>query len=422
LRSLSFVLGSEFRLENYSIQAGDEASYSLGPETIGNPPVPKVPGAQVFPGFQPSNEVDRYRNNVGAYAGFESELVKGLIFDVGGRFENYSDFGQSIIGKAAARAELFKGLALRAAGSTGFRAPSLHQAWFNNVITTFVPNPATNMLEATQVLTSRNGDPVTQAFGIPNLKEEKSFHASGGVVFRPLDKLAVTVDGYLIRIEDRIVLTSRFTDANPIVADILAPFPSVSQAQFFTNAVDTETRGLDVVVDYGLPLGGSATLTLTASANLTRTKVLRVNMPPSLMARFGSDPAALQTSFFGRAERNRLEDALPRERGTAGALFAAGGFSTLVRANYFGKVAYKADNPDNDEAFRAKTLFDLDVGYQPGKNLRLSVGAENLLNTFPDRQSKEANISLGRFVYSRNVSQFGWNGGFYYGRLQLFFL
>jgi iron complex outermembrane recepter protein len=421
LQSLSLVLGTELRLENYSIQAGDEASYSLGPETVGSPPMPKVPGAQVFPGFQPSNEVQRSRNNVGAYLGLESELFRGFTFDVGGRFENYSDFGQSLIGKAAARATVINGVALRAAASTGFRAPSLHQTWFNNVITTFVPNPTTNMLEPTQVLTSNNQDPVTRAFGIPDLKEETSLNLSGGIVVHPLDRLAVTLDAYVIRVDDRIVLTSRFTGANPAVAQILTPFPSVSQAQFFANAVDTETRGVDLVADYAIPMG-RASLTLTGSANVTRTKVLQVNVPPSLMSRFGADPAALQTSFFGRGERNRLEDALPRERGSLAARFNLGGLSTLARASYYGKVSYKADNPANDETFGAKTIFDLDVGYQLGKNLRLSVGAENLLNTFPDRNTKEANVSLGRFVYSRYVTQFGQNGGFYYGRLQLFFL
>jgi iron complex outermembrane recepter protein len=420
-RSLSFVLGTEFRVENYRIDAGDEPSYSLGPETVGTPPMPKVPGAQVFPGFQPNNEVDRFRNNVGAYAGLESQLHDRVFLDVGGRFENYSDFGRSLIGKAATRVEVLKGLALRGAASTGFRAPSLHQFWFNNVITSFVPNPATNMLEATQVLTSHNRAPVTKAFGIPELQEETSLNLSAGVVFRPLEKVAVTVDGYLIRIDDRIVLTSRFTNANVTVAQVLAPFPSVSQAQFFANAVDTETRGVDVVADYALALG-NATLTLTGAANFTSTEVLAVKMPPSLVARFGADPSALETSFFGRGERNRLEDALPRQKGFAAARFTWRGLSALARANYFGSVVYKPDNPENDETFGAKTLFDVDLGYQPGRNFRLSVGAENLLNTFPDRQAKEANISFGRFVYSRYVSQFGQNGGFYYGRLQLFFL
>jgi iron complex outermembrane recepter protein len=420
LRSLAFVLGSEFRVENYRIQAGDEASYSQGPVTTGTPAVPKAAGAQVFPGFQPSNEVNRFRNNIGVYTGFESEIVKGLNLDLGGRFENYSDFGNSLIGKAAGRIEVRKGLALRGAASTGFRAPSLHQLWFNNVSTLFVPNAATNMLEATQVLTSNNFSPVTRAFGIPELKEERSLNFSAGVALRPLQNLAITVDGYFIRIRDRIVLTSRFTSANQAVADILAPFPGVSQAQFFANAVNTETKGLDVVADFSAKLG-PGTVALTASANFTSTEVIDVNLPASLQDRFSADPSALRTSFFGRQEQNRLEDAAPHVRGTASVRYAMGRFSVLARANHYGKVFAKPDNPANDEVFGAKTLFDLDLGAQITRNIRLSAGAENLFDTFPDRQTKPANISDGRFIYSRNVNQFGWNGGFYYGRLQLRF-
>jgi hypothetical protein len=45
--------------------------------------------------------------------------------------------------------------------------------------------------------------------------------------------------------------------------------------------------------------------------------------------------------------------------------------------------------------------------------------ANNIFNTYPDQQVKAANLNSGRFVYSRRVTQFGMNGGFYYGRLQL---
>jgi iron complex outermembrane receptor protein len=418
LGSLSFVLGSELRLENYGIGAGEEGSWSLGPETFGNPPQPKAPGAQVFPGFQPNNEVDRSRHNIGVYTGFESELVRGLILDVGGRFENYSDFGNSLIGKVATRVELLRGVALRGAASTGFRAPSLPQLWFNNVSTLFVPGP-TGTLEATQVLTSNNQSPVTRAFGIPDLKEEKSLQFSGGLALHPLENLTVTVDGYYIRIDDRIVLTSRFTDANAAVKQILASFPGVSQAQFFANAVDTRTVGVEAVADYALELGRGNTLALTASASFTRTAVTRVKIPQSLQDRFGADPATLRTFFFGRQEQNRLEDALPRQRGTASARYTRGALSVLVRASHYGRVYFKPDLPANDEQFGAKTLFDLDLGYQLTRNLRLALGADNIFNTFPDRQTKDANISAGRFIYSRNVSQFGQNGGFYYARAQV---
>jgi iron complex outermembrane receptor protein len=426
-KSLALVLGSEFRVENYKIEAGDIASWQNGGATYGSPPRPKIPGAQVFPGFQPTNEVDRSRSNIGAYAGLESEIRKGFNVDVGGRFENYSDFGSAAIGKVAARKELFDGVALRAAGSTGFRAPSLAQQWFSNISTQFVPD-ATGMLQPTQVLTSNNASPVTKAFGIPDLKEEKSINLSGGVVVRPLANLSFTADAYYVKIKDRIVLTSQFSStanamsapvASAAVAQLLTPFPSVSAAQFFANAIDTDTRGLDVVADYVMAVG-EGTLNLIVSANLTETKVANVNIPASLVAAFaGAEPGALETFYFGRLARNRVEDAIPHVRGTAAVRYALGPISGLIRVNHYGSVRYKPDLPANDEVFGAKTLFDVEAGYQLTKNLRLAVGADNVFNTFPDQNKKDANISLGRFIYNRNVSQFSWNGGFYYAKLQM---
>jgi iron complex outermembrane receptor protein len=418
VKSIALVMGSELRVENYQIHAGDEASYSLGPATNADGS-PKLPGAQVFPGFQPSNEVDRTRDSIGVYGGVESELTKKIALDADARYEHYSDFGQSLIGKAAGRVTVADGLALRGAVSTGFRAPSLQQLWFSNVTTQFLPD-ATGTLQPTQVLTSNNASPVTRAFGIPKLREEKSTNLSGGIAWRPLDNLSLTADGYFIRIKDRIVLTSQFANTNATVADILAPFPAVSQAQFFANAVDTDTTGLDVVGDW-VTVAGDGTLTLTGAANFSKTAVTRVNLPESLVQKFGADTTQLRTFFFGRNAQNRLEDAVPHQKGFAALRYSIVGISALARADYYGAVYYKADNPANDETFGAKLLFDVDFGYQATKNVYVGVGADNLFNTFPDRQTKDANISFGRFIYSRNVSQIGMNGGFYYGKLQLTF-
>ncbi len=420
VKSLSLVVGSEFRIENYRIRAGDEASYVLGPETTGTPPQPKAPGAQVFPGFQPSNEVDRTRDSLGIYAGFESELRKGLTLDVGGRFEQYSDFGNSLIGKAAARVAVAKGIALRGAASTGFRAPSLQQLWFSNVSTQFLPD-AMGQLQPNQVLTSNNLSPVTKAFGIPELTEEKSIHASGGLTIRPIENLSITADAYFIRLTDRIVLTSQFPISNPFVAGILAPFPGVSQAQFFANAVDTNTKGIDVVIDHAIDLRGSGRLNLTASANFTKTRVTDIKIPASLASRFEGFDSQLRTFYFGRQAENRLEDSVPLQKGTASVRYTMRKLTALARANYYGKVRFKPDNPDNDEEFGAKVLLDAEVGYQLSKNLMLAIGGTNLLNTFPDKLTKEANTSFGRFVYTRNVSQFDLNGAFYYARAELTF-
>ena len=436
VNSMNLAFGSEFRVENYQIVAGEFASYSLG--NGGDVPgvdfdttstgSPKAAGSQVFPGFQPANEVDRYRNSISVYANLETEVNDWFLIDLAGRFENYSDFGSRVTGKIASRLEIMEDVALRAALSTGFRAPSLHQVWFNNISTQFVIDPATNELFGAQVLTANNLSNVTKAFGIPNLTEETSVNVSAGFTARPHPKLSLTTDFYYITIDNRIVLTSRFSSSNPTFAEILKPFEpfGVSRAQFFANVVDTRTRGLDVVAAYFTPIG-SGRLDVTLAANFTKTEVTAVNIPETTIRKFeeanGRPPTAselqdIRNTLFNREERNRLEDALPREKGNLTVRYSQGPWSFLVRAAYFGDVKYKPTNPANDETFSAKTLFDLDLGYEFLNGVRLSVGASNLFNTFPDKHQKAANYSNGNFPYSRRVTQFGINGGFYYGRLQ----
>ena len=238
-----------------------------------------------------------------------------------------------------------------------------------------------------------------------------------------MNNLSVTGDLYYIDINDRVVLSSRFStgDSNigDDVADILAPFASlgVSQAQFFVNAVDTETFGTDIVVNYLTQLQGGA-LNLTGSVNFTKTDVKRINVAQSIADRFTSgDTDAIAGVLFNREERNRLETALPRQAGTVSARWTRDRFQAGARANYYGDVLYRPTNPDNDEDFGAKTLFDVDLGYEVSQGVTLIVGANNVFNTFPDRHAKAANISNGNFPYSRRVTQFGMNGGFYYARV-----
>ncbi len=429
LKSFSFAMGAEARVENYQIQAGQFESYSLG--NGGDRPGidfdttstgdPKSPGSQVFPGFQPANEVDRYRSSIGLYAEVESDITDQFMISAAGRFENYSDFGSTLNGKLAARFEIMPQFALRGAISTGFRAPSLHQVWFNNVSIQFVVDPNTGSLEPARVLSASNQDPVTKAFGVPDLKEETSTNFSFGFTARPMENFSLTADYYHITINDRIVLTSRFTNADPIVAQILEPFKKagVNQAQFFANAVDTRTQGVDIVAAYNKKIGPGRLYT-TLSATFPSTEVLRVNVPVRMAEIFaGGDIEAVKNTLFNREERNRLEDALPHQKGALTVRYAMGKISAMVRGNYYGKIYYKPTNPANDEVFGDKVLVDLDLSYQLNKFMRISVGANNLFNVFPDPHQKLGNYSNGRFVFSRRVTQFGMNGGFYYARLGL---
>jgi iron complex outermembrane recepter protein len=422
LKRLAMNGGAEYRLENYSIRAGEESSWGFGGELInGDPTMPKEAGAQVFPGFQPENEVDEYRNSVAGYLGMEAEFNDRFMVDVAGRFENYQDFGSTINGKVAGRLALVDELALRAAASTGFRAPSLHQTYFNSTSTQFVSNDNGD-LEAIQVVTAKNDGDIAAEFAVPPLEEETSVNASAGFTITPVENFSITADGYYIDIDNRIVLTSQFSEmtvpGTGIILDELEG--NVSAAQFFSNAVDTSTWGADLVVDVWSDIAPGRRFGLTGAANLTRTRVAQVNVPQSVADKFGAGSQdAVEDAYFNREEENRLEDALPREKGLVQGRYNHGPVSALLRANYWGEVVYRHPTMRAaDETFGAKVTLDADLGYQLPAGLKIAVGASNLLNTFPDEQKHPANISDGQFIYSRRVTQFGVNGGFYYLRLQ----
>ncbi len=438
LKSLSVVLGSEYRNERYQLFAGEPASFLLG--NGGDEPGvdfdttssggPKNPGSQVFPGFQPDNEVNRDRNSIAAYVGLESELTDQVSLDGTVRFEDYSDFGQQVTGKIAARFEFIPNWALRGAISNGFRAPSLPQIWFNSVSIQFVLDALGN-LEPARVLTANNKSGVATAFGVPALDSETSINISGGITTRPIDNLTVTVDGYYIEIDDRIVLSSRFSstdsDIGDQVSEILEPFEAqgVSQAQFFLNAVDTKTKGVDIVVAYGLPQVGPGDLTLSTAWNFTDTEVQRINVPQSMADKFGGgDLAAVESTIFNREEQNRLETALPTEKGVTQARYSIPRWTFTGRWNYYGSVQYKPTSVVNDENFGAKQIFDLDVGFEFVPGATFVLGATNIFNTFPDEHALDlgdgvSNRSSERFPFSRRVTQFGTNGGFYYATIRL---
>lgn len=422
--SFNVVFGTEFRFENYQVTAGDNASWATGLETyIDEEGIerPKTPGAQVFPGYQPDNEVDEWRNSQSLYAGVESNISKKILVDAAARFENYSDFGNAFSFKLAGRFKATDKIGIRATASNGFRAPSLHQIYYSSISTQFVdivqPDGST-VLEPKQVLTANNPSPLAKAFGIPDLKKENAINISAGVTAQLMEELSLSADVYRTAITDRIVLSSRFSDAQ--AAEALMAFPGVSQAQFFMNAIDTTTLGADVVANYEHKFKNGAKVGLSAVVNVTNTSVDNVNVADTLRAALpNASDEEIQDIIFNREEKNRYEDALPRQRASLTARYREGKVSLLGRAKFYGAVEYKPTDEARDETFGTKVIFDTDLGYQMGK-WRMSLGANNLLNTFPDKHTNDANISNGRFVYSRRVSQFGIMGGYYYLRFQYF--
>lgn len=419
LQSFNVAGGLNFRIDNYSIEEGEEASWRNYTPTSG-----RTGGAQVFPGFQPANAVNQNRNIFGAYVDIETDLTKNLLVNLAGRFENYSDFGSNFAGKLSARYKFADAFSVRAAISNGFRAPSIHQRYFSAISTVFVP--VAGQLEPRQQGTFRNDGPVAAAFGIPSLKAERSTNLSVGVTSQIAKNVSLTVDLYQIDIKDRIILTSSFvrgtTGTGLQIGQILdaAGQRDVNSATFFTNAVDTRTQGVDIVFS-ATPQVGNGTLGITLAGNINKTEVQGT---PQVSATLPADQFGNQ--IFNRQEKARLELAQPRNKFTLGFNYKVNKFGTNLRLTRFGEVqTYDPANTALDETFNAKIVSDLSVSYKVTKFLQLVIGANNLLDVYPDRLQKVQaltatntvsldNSSFGRFVYSRNATQFGFNGGYYY--------
>jgi iron complex outermembrane receptor protein len=423
LATLNVAFGGEFRVDNFQISAGDEGSYILGPRLVNGSPA--AAGSQGFAGYRPSDALNQSRNNVSGYIDLESDLTDKLLVNVAGRAERYSDFGSNVSGKVAARYSILDGLALRGALSNGFRAPSLQQRYFTNSSTQFTSG------ELREVLTTSNNDPITKAFGIGNLKQEKSTNYSLGLTARLFKTITLTVDAYQIDIRDRIVLSSQFSRGNAAVAAILAANPRPGQnpvqgVQFFANAVNTRTQGIDIVANERLTLGPDSRLTLTAAANFNETVVRSFNSSSTI-----DNNASLQNTLFDRAQRARLENGQPRSKINLSADYGYKIFGLNLRTVRFGEVQTKDADPTRsfiDQTFSAKWVTDLTLSAQVIKNIGLSVGVNNLFNVYPDRLYQDPNnneqslnyttldaTNRGRFPYGSN--QFGFNGAFYFGRV-----
>jgi iron complex outermembrane receptor protein len=430
LSTLNVAFGGEFRTDNFQIRAGEPGSYANGvneqgriitPASGNTPATYAAAGSQGFAGYRPQDATNRTRTNVAGYVDLESDLTEKLLVSVAGRAERYSDFGNNVSGKLAARYSVLPDVAVRGALSNGFRAPSLQQRYFTNSSTQF------NSGELREVLTTNNDNPLTRAFGIGPLKQEKSNNYSLGLTARVLKTITLTVDAYQIDIRDRIVLSSQYNRGNPAVAQILGTLP-VQGIQFFANAVNTRTRGLDVVANERLTLGADSRLTLTAAANLNETSVRRFNSSSFIDAN-----PTLQNTLFDRAQRARLENGQPRSKINLSADYGYKIFSANLRTVRFGEVQTKDADPTRafiDQTFSAKWITDFVLSAQVLKNVGVSVGVNNLFDVYPDRLYQDPNnneqsltystldaTNRGRFQYSSN--QFGYSGAFYFGRLNL---
>ncbi len=407
--ALNVAVGAEARRDSYSIERGDDGSFAVGTAAILDGPnagKPAPPFSQVFPGFRPVDENDASRTNVGGYVDLEATPSAALLLAAAGRVENYSDFGSTADGKFAARLNLVKGLAVRGAVQTGFRAPSLGQSNFSSVATNFVNVGGVNT--PFEIRTFAVGSDGATLLGAKELKPEQSVNLSAGLTARISNSLSLSADYYDVKIDDRVVLSGNFIDAS--VRNLLAAngIPGVSGARYFTNAIDTHTKGLDIVLNYGLQLGTAGLLRFTGGYNQNETEVTRVSeTPPQL--------AAVSTALFDRVQRALFEKGQPKNsiRLTLNHVFR--NLTTNVHASRFGKftVFQTAATGAQDQTFDAQWVADAAVGYKFG-SVNLTVGANNILDSYPDTLIA-ANQTRGIYLFS-GQSPAGFNGRYGYVR------
>ncbi|WP_411281094.1 TonB-dependent receptor [Gemmatimonas sp.] len=412
-------VGLEVRRDQYNIYEGEAASYSDGGQRILDGPSLgrlAITGSQLFFGFRPVDYTNASRTSYAGYVDVEQQLGKWLTLGGAGRAENFSDFGGTTIGKLTARVQLVPDkLAIRGAVNTGFRAPSLAQINYsasasNVLVINGVPTP--NEARTIPVNTD-----VARALGAKPLEAERSTSYTSGFVFTPTASFSATVDGYNIDIRDRIILSSNFTGT--AIQSILSRFPGFGgdvRPRFFTNAIDTRTRGVDVVLRYATTMSDGGTLRLTASYNYTENSILNDSIPNP------SELRGVSEQLFDRTERARLVEAQPRTNVRVGATYLRGPWTFELQQAQFGSFITRSDARESaagriaDQRFSAKWVSDVSASYDFGK-LRATVGADNLFNVYPDQIST---LNPDNYFGSRQYSPFspfGANGRFAYFRL-----
>ncbi len=429
---LNIAGGFEYRVESFTIRAGDPASTARGPLFVRTLAFPNGQGfsssSNGFGGFIDSTAGTFRQKSAAFYLDAEADVTDNLILQAAVRYEDFNTFGSTTNFKLGGLYKVTDNFSVRSTYSTGFKAPNPGQANVVNVSTAF---DSTGQLvdQGTLPLSSAAGQfmsdfIVSQGGDRPTLGPENSDSFSGGVAFK-VGPASITIDYFNIKVTDRIATSSPqdfvaalrqvaadngvAVGANDSTSQLLnaldtagvlnigdfAGSEDLTSFQFFNNDFDTRTEGLDFVVNMPIELGRGST-SLTSAVNYNQTKVIR---PGNIAA--------------GRLAQ--LEDNLPAWRGSVTLNHEEDHWSGLIRANYYGK--YFEDNLDANLTFPidvgSEVTFDAQLALKFADRYQIAIGANNILNNFPDENPFSGVVGSKYPV----TSPMGINGGFYYLRL-----
>lgn len=393
--NFSLGAGTEFRYETFKLTSGDPASYEAGPLRR-----TKDVGSSGREGFSNKAAGKWNRTNVGIYVDGESDITKAFLVGAALRFENYSDFGSNLSWKLNSRLKIAEPFAVRASVSKGFRAPSMTQAYYSNYVNISFDNAGNSIINPIIPATSE----LAKLLGVNGLKQETSFDLSGGITAKIGKNLSLTADVYQIDVDNRIMLSGNI-DVSKIPQFVAAGFPQT--ANVFVNAIDTRTRGLEIVGIYNVSLGTKSKLSLNAAYSSMVT-TLRANRKTDTGIEVADKIATLY-----------ITDGLPRNKFIGSANLDFGKIGFMYRLSRFGEVsdplatlAVKPTDPNAPtyQVFGAKWLNDISVTVKPIKNLSVILGVNNLFDVYPDLL--QVPQTTNEVVFSRRTNQFGTQGRF----------
>lgn len=407
---LSF--GLEHRYEKWEITAGEPLSYFAGDYVYTSGPYAGQPPSRTtgVRGNTPDDVGAASRNVVAGYLEISAQPLDKLFLAGAVRHERYDDSAGSTTNyKVSARYELTPTLALRGTVSTGFRAPSLAQSVYQASSASAWQATTGGYTQYYFKVLMPTSDLAAQ-LGAKPLVPETSRNYSAGLTWQPAGNASLTVDAYRILIDNRIIMSSTITGSKVVALLEANGLVGYNGAQFYTNAVDTRTQGIDVVGEIKTNLGALGSVRWSAAYNHNETKIRSVD---PLVA-----PDGTSYDVFGRTARGYLLHGNPKDKVILGADWSKGTWTITARSTYYGAVTQPGTTAATDRTFGGKWIADLDVTHDFGRGIKASVGANNLFNTYPDDGGVLSNTGFGAYGY---ISPFGFGGGYYYGRVSINF-
>lgn len=395
---LNIAFGAQYLNQQYQIKAGDPGSYYKS-------------GSSGLSGFRQADAGKWTRDSYAGYLDLETDITQKLSASSAYRYEKYDDFGDTNNASLSLRYQLLPQVAVRGSVSTGFRAPSLAQQYFTQTSSQLVNG------QFVEAGTFPSSSQVAQLLGAEDLKAEKSKNYSLGFVFTPTSNLYVTLDTYQIDIDDRISLSSNINASSPAVRDYLISKgitnTNFSSVRFFNNASDTRTRGVDLVANYqwqNLPYGE---LTTSLAYNFNRNEVTNVDKNPDILNALGVNLTRLDR----REQYGLLAGSTPEHKFSLANDYKIGNFGINTNITRYGSFeTFSNSGSASDQKFSAKWLLDLALSYQL-KAWKFTLGGDNITNVYPDKDVYDINKPTGGSLQYSQFSPFGFNGAFYYGKI-----